>query len=54
MPDVNLLAEALQNSHEAVAASRNSTACVRRERDTRLVVELGCEAERSGRGGRAF
>lgn len=34
MPDVNPLAEALQNSHEAVAARRNSTACVRRQRDT--------------------
>lgn len=34
MPDVNPLAEALQNSHEAVAARRNSTACVQRERDT--------------------
>lgn len=63
MPDVNPFTEALQNSHEAVAARRNSTVCVQRERDTEAarlawtctaIVELGCEAERSGRGGRAF
>lgn len=62
MADVNPLTEALQNSWEVVAASKNITICIRGAAGTeRLhglpgqpVVEQGHEAKGSGHRGSAF